>query len=198
MWPERPHHAAGFSSLRATSLDAELIPAVVRQAGPDVSFQGEGAVDRALVRYLQQSKMLCLTEPADEFQVAVDVVEQTIGGLALLAIGSVNPECRSRTVTASSRHCLRRAYIATVIDTHDPSAARSRSYGVGPVSVPPAEAGSSPVSQCRPTAISCANPAALPWTVTVPAPITSDGFLVSSPEALTQNSFQDLAGATLG
>jgi hypothetical protein len=40
---------------------------------------------------------------------------------------------------------LRRAYIATVIDMHDPSAARRKSYGLGPVSVPPAEAGSSPV-----------------------------------------------------
>src|SRR5512134_1189691 len=57
--------------------------------------------------------------------------------------------------------------MATVIDVQDPRAESSRSYGLGPVSVPPSEMGSSPESRCSPTVISCAKPAAAPWTLTV-------------------------------
>ena len=42
----------------------------------------------------------------------------------------------------------------------DPSEARSRSYGVGPVSVPPARAGSSLRKRCEPATISWAKPSA--------------------------------------
>jgi hypothetical protein len=43
----------------------------------------------------------------------------------------------------SSGMPLRRAYNPMVIDVQDPRAARSRSYGVAAVSVPPREIGSS-------------------------------------------------------
>jgi hypothetical protein len=42
-------------------------------------------------------------------------------------------------------HFLRRAYKEIVIDVHEPSAANRRSYGPGPVAVPPASTGSSEV-----------------------------------------------------
>ena len=63
-------------------------------------------------------------------------------------------------------HCLRRAYIAMVMDVHEPSAARSRSYGVGPLSVPPTDVGSSLTNWCGPAVISWANPVAAPRTMT--------------------------------
>jgi hypothetical protein len=51
-------------------------------------------------------------------------------------------------MTESNRDTLERPlltprYIAMVIDVHEPSPASSRSYGVGPVSVPPTDVGSS-------------------------------------------------------
>ena len=49
-------------------------------------------------------------------------------------------------MTRSSAHCLRRAYIAIVMDVHEPSPASRRSYGVGPLSVPPTDVGSSPTN----------------------------------------------------
>ena len=70
-------------------------------------------------------------------------------------------EWRRRTVTRWSGHCFRRAYIATVIEVQDPSEAKSRSYGVGPVSVPPARAGSSLRKRCEPATISWAKPSAV-------------------------------------
>jgi hypothetical protein len=88
-----------------------------------------------------------------------------------------------------------------VIEMHDPSAASRKPYGSGPASVPPAEAGSSPINRWRPTTISCENSAALPRTVTVsasiiPFPSTHGPFLLN-PEALSQKSLHDLAGSVL-
>src|SRR3712207_7463415 len=40
--------------------------------------------------------------------------------------------CRRRTVTLSSGHCFRRAYIVTVIEMQLPSAASNNVYGSGP------------------------------------------------------------------
>jgi hypothetical protein len=53
---------------------------------------------------------------------------------------------RSLTTTLSSGHCLRVAYMRTVIAVHEPNAARSNSYGVGPSPLPPTSAGSSATS----------------------------------------------------
>ena len=44
----------------------------------------------------------------------------------VLVTGRILNDVR-RTVTRSNGHCLRRAYIATVMDVHEPSAANSRS-----------------------------------------------------------------------
>ncbi len=78
-------------------------------------------------------------------------------------------EWRRRTVTRWSGHCFRRAYIATVIEVQEPSEAKSRSYGVGPVSVPPARAGSSLRKRCEPATISWAKPSPVPRTITTPS-----------------------------
>ena len=78
-------------------------------------------------------------------------------------------EWRRRTVTRWSGHCFRRAYIAMVIDVQDPSEARSRSYGVGPVSVPPARDGSSLRKRCEPATMSWAKPSPVPRTITTPS-----------------------------
>jgi hypothetical protein len=51
---------------------------MARQAHLDVNLRGECAVDRALVRNLQQPHLLLLAEHAREFHIAVDVVEQNI------------------------------------------------------------------------------------------------------------------------
>src|SRR5229473_64725 len=75
-------------------------------------------------------------------------------------------ECRSQTVTRSSGQFFFRAYIATVIEVQEPRAASRKSYGDGPVSVPPALSGSSPFSRCRPAAICCANVLPSPQTIT--------------------------------
>ena len=66
-------------------------------------------------------------------------------------------ECRSQTVTLSKGQFFFRAYIPTVIEVQEPRAASKKSYGDGPVSVPPTLSGSSPFSRCRPAAICCAN-----------------------------------------
>src|SRR5207249_2519305 len=73
-------------------------------------------------------------------------------------------ECRRRTATSPSGQRFLRAYSAMVIDVHAPRPARRRSYGPGPVSVPPSATGSSATRRWRPARISCANPAALPRT----------------------------------
>src|SRR6266567_4684544 len=52
-----------------------------------------------------------------------------------------------------------------VIEVQVPSAARRKSYGDGPVSVPPKATGSSPLRRCDPISISWANPAAPPRTI---------------------------------
>ena len=75
-------------------------------------------------------------------------------------------ECRSRTVTCSSGHAFRCAYSATVIDAQLPSAASRRSYGVGPVSVPPFGIGSSATRRCERAEISWAKPSPDPRTTT--------------------------------
>src|SRR6266436_2627210 len=97
-------------------------------------------------------------------------------------------ECRSQTVTCSRGQPLRRAYIATVIDVQEPRAASRRSYGDGPVSVPPTAVGSSALKRCAPVKISCASAAALPRTITFAAsfllgllPILGYASLILSP-----------------
>src|SRR5262245_54335666 len=106
----------------------------------------------------------------------------------------------------STGHCFRWAYIATVMDIQEPSATRRNPYGSGPVSVPPADVGSSPISRWRPTVICCANPAALPLTMTVPSSKTSLLALERGlstlvrelrDETLAQDSLQDLSRGTL-
>jgi hypothetical protein len=73
---------------------------------------------------------------------------------------------RSHTVIRSSGQAFRRAYSATVIDAQLPSAANKRSYGVGPVSVPPFGIGSSAIRRCARVEMSCANPDPVPRTTT--------------------------------
>src|SRR5438876_692822 len=52
------------------------------------------------------------------------------------------------------------------MDVQAPSATRRKSYGSGPVAVPPALTGSSARSRCGPTVMSCAEPSKRPSTVT--------------------------------
>jgi len=91
------------------------------QAGLDVNLRGEGAVDRALVGDLQQSQMLLLTEHTREFHVAVDVVEQTVGGFTLLAVGGVNSR-----MPEPNRHGVERPLLASGVHRHRHRHARSQ------------------------------------------------------------------------
>src|ERR1700744_4655002 len=78
-------------------------------------------------------------------------------------------ECRNVTRTCLSGQPLRLAYIRTVMEVHAPSAASSRSYGVGPESAP-IGCGSSAASWWRPAVICCAYvPVPVSVTVTVPS-----------------------------
>lgn len=45
-------------------------------------------------------------------------------------------ECRSHTVTLVNGHCLRWAYMRTVIEVQAPRLASSNAYGSGPESTP--------------------------------------------------------------
>ena len=103
----------------------------------------------------------------NEFDFALDVIEQAHACLARLAVRGVHPRMPKTNRDRFEWPFLACVYIATVIEVHAPSAARSRSYGLGPVSVPPTATGSSAVNRCCATEIVCAKPAALPWTVTV-------------------------------
>jgi hypothetical protein len=87
---------------------------------------------------------LLLLERADKLDLPLDAVEHPCFVSHDSQSAAWILECRSLTVTAWSGHCLRRAYIATVIDVHDPRPARRRSSGFDPVSVPPTDVGSSP------------------------------------------------------
>src|SRR5262245_5721565 len=53
---------------------------------------------------------------------------------------------RTSTCTARSGHCLRSAYMRSVIAVHAPSAEHSSSYGAGPASLPPSSGPSSALS----------------------------------------------------
>jgi len=75
-------------------------------------------------------------------------------------------ECRSQIVTRSNGQFFFRAYIPTVIEVQEPKAASKKSEGDGPVPLPPALSGSSPLSRCEPATICCANPFPSPQTMT--------------------------------
>ena len=82
-------------------------------------------------------RTLILVQDAFEFDVSFDEREFRFARFATGAIFSVDAPMTQATVTRSSAHFLRRAYIAMVMDVHEPSPASSRSYSVGPLSVPP-------------------------------------------------------------
>jgi hypothetical protein len=61
----------------------------------------ERAVDRALVRDLDEARPLRRVEIAGERDAALDVIDLAVLGLALGAIGRVMRECSSSTRTPS-------------------------------------------------------------------------------------------------
>src|SRR5918994_6911921 len=98
----------------------------------------------------------------------------------------------SVTVVERSGQFLRWAYIRTVMDVQAPRAASSRSYGVGPRSSPPDEAGSSAVRVWRPARICWVNaPSAESVTTTaagmelMSGPLSAGGRYRSAQAAIT-------------
>src|SRR5262245_46058205 len=90
-------------------------------------------------------------------------------------------ECRNVTWTRSSGQHLWSAYIRTVIDVHAPSAARSRSYGVGPASSPIGRGSSATRGWC-PAVICCVYvPEPDSVTVTVPSDDAAASCVVTPP-----------------
>ena len=103
-------------------------------------------MDRAAIGNRQQPATLFLVQHAFELDISFNERESGRARFAIGTIFSVDARMTEAKVTRSSAHCLRRAYIAIVMDVHEPSPASSRSYGVGPVSVPPTDVGSSPMN----------------------------------------------------
>ena len=66
-------------------------PSRPRKPGPNLDLRSKCAMDGALVRNLQNSPALFLSEHAPQLHLAVDVVEQSVWRFALLAVNSVNP-----------------------------------------------------------------------------------------------------------
>src|SRR5262249_23234567 len=73
------------------SLDRQRILDPAQKASPDRNLRRQRLVDWTLVRDLQQARTLLVAEYAGEFHVAVELIEQTLRRLALLAVNGVNP-----------------------------------------------------------------------------------------------------------
>ena len=100
-------------------------------------------MDRAAIGNRQQPRPSFLVQDAFELDVSFNEREC---GHARFASGTIfSVDARMAKANRDTLQCplLTPCYIATVMDVHEPSAASSRSYGVGPLSVPPTGVGSS-------------------------------------------------------
>ena len=90
-------------------------------------------------------------EMSEVLGMEVSVVQETGAGVrhsdACITCTPSRLSCVSRTSTLRSGHCLRSAYILTVMEVQVPSAASRNSCGEGPPSAPPTSTGSSPISR---------------------------------------------------
>jgi hypothetical protein len=90
------------------------------------------SMDGTHLRDLEQPGMLRRVQIPEELQRPFHAIEPSRFRLALGAIRRMNPGMREANDHLLQRHRFRRAYSATVMDAQLPSAASSRSYGVGP------------------------------------------------------------------
>jgi hypothetical protein len=113
-------------------------------------------MDGAFFSYFKQLRSLLVRQGTCEFELTVNAIKNRCFRLTASAVVGVNlcmPETHDHSF---ERPVLPRAYIPTVMEVQAPRAARSRSYGDGPVPVPPEAKGSSAHRGCGPATIACA------------------------------------------
>ena len=115
---------------------------------------------------LQQSGPLLPGESSRELQGPLHTIEVSFFRLAFGAVGGMDPGVSEPNGHLLERPGLSSRVHATVIDAQLPSAASKKSYGVGPVSVPPFDIGSCATRRCERAEISWAKPSPEPRTST--------------------------------
>ena len=103
------------------------------QACFDLDLGGERAVHRALVRNLEQTRTLLRAERAGELDLAMDAGRAGVGLFSQPSQSAMYLRSwRRRTVTFSSGHALRRAYMPIVIDVQAAERCQQELVRAGP------------------------------------------------------------------
>ena len=100
-------------------------------------------MDRTTVGDRKELRTLVFGELSLKGDVTFDDGKRGLLGLAGGTVFGVDSRVPKANGDARERPPSFRAYIPTVIEVQEPSAASKKSYGVWPLSLPPAEAGSS-------------------------------------------------------
>jgi hypothetical protein len=112
----------------------------------NVNLGSQCAMDGTHLCDLEQSNALCWSQISSELKRPFDAIQPPGSCLAFRTVRRVNLGMREPNGHFLERPSFSPRVQRDVIDAQLPSAASSRSYGVGPVSVPPFGIGSSATS----------------------------------------------------